>query len=190
MYEWFKRFSGCWIKSQWKFPRYQSTSVIPTSYNSWRNAKPFYRNAEPPRRAAKHLGHTWYIGKRFCKSRCVIFSTLSAGIESMEFQYRRAASFIHSGKEWKANTRSRSEMPVWTVSQKISHLQWRRFFKELWADQQRLQISDLHFDQFPTPATFACWKIGFKTEVCTCSQFPTEAMLWINEVEMIDSVDE
>ena len=43
--------------------------------------------------------HAWYIGKRFCKSRCVIFSTLSAGIESMEFQYRRAVSFIHSGKE-------------------------------------------------------------------------------------------
>ena len=51
----------------------------------------FYRNAEPQRRAAKHLGHTWYIGKRFCKSRCVIFSTLSAGIEFMEFRYRRAA---------------------------------------------------------------------------------------------------
>ena len=44
------------------------------------------------------------------------------------------------------------------------------------ADQQRLQISDLHFDKFPTPATFACWKIRFKTEVCTCSQFPTVAM--------------
>ena len=41
------------------------------------------------------------------------------------------------------------------------------------ADQQRLQISDLHFDKFPTPATFACWKIRFKTEVCTCSQFRT-----------------
>ena len=51
------------------------------------------------------------------------------------------------------------------------------------ADQQRLQISDLHFDKFPTPATFACWKIRFKTEVCTCSQFPTEAMQWIKEVD-------
>ena len=30
----------------------------------------------------------------------------------------------------------------------------------------------------------------FKTEVCTCSQFPTEAMLWIKEVEMVDSVDD
>ena len=58
------------------------------------------------------------------------------------------------------------------------------------ADQQRLQISDLHFDNFPTPATFACWKIRFKTEVCTCSQVPTKAMHWIKEVEMVDSVDD
>ena len=62
--------------------------------------------------------------------------------------------------------------------------------KDYKADQQRLQISDLHFDKFPTPATFACWKIRFMTEVCTCSQFPTEAMQWIKEVEMVDSVDE
>ena len=33
--------------------------------------------------AAKHLGHTWYIGQRFCKSSSVFFSTLSAGVESM-----------------------------------------------------------------------------------------------------------
>ena len=62
--------------------------------------------------------------------------------------------------------------------------------KNYGADQQRLQISDLHFDMFPTPATFACWKTRFKTEVCTCSQFLTEAMQWITEVEMVDSVDD
>ena len=62
--------------------------------------------------------------------------------------------------------------------------------KDYGADQQRLQISDLHFDKFPTPATFACWKVRFKTEVCTCSQFLTEAMQWIKEVELVDSVDE
>ena len=45
-------------------------------------------------------------------------------------------------------------------------------------------------DKFPTPTTFACWKIRFKTEVCTCSQFPTEAMLWSKEVEMVESVDD
>ena len=63
-------------------------------------------------------------------------------------------------------------------------------FKNYGADQQRRQTSDLHFDKFPTPATFACWKMRFKTEVCTCSQFPTEAMQWIKEVELVDSVDE
>ena len=62
--------------------------------------------------------------------------------------------------------------------------------KNYGAEQQRLQISDLLFDKFPTPATFACWKIRFKTEVCTCSEFPTEAMQWIKEVEMVDSVDD
>ena len=62
--------------------------------------------------------------------------------------------------------------------------------KNYGADQQRLQISDRYFDKFPTPATFACWKIRFRTEVCTCSQFPTEAMQWIKEVELADSVDD
>ena len=62
--------------------------------------------------------------------------------------------------------------------------------KHYGADQQRLQMSDLHFDKFTTPATFACWKIRFKTEVRTCSQFPTQAMQWIKEVELVDSVDE
>ena len=64
------------------------------------------------------------------------------------------------------------------------------YSKNYGADQQRLQISDLHFDKFPAPATFACWKIRFKTEVCNCSQFPTEAMQWIKEVELVDSVDD
>ena len=62
--------------------------------------------------------------------------------------------------------------------------------KNYGADQQRLQISDLHFDKVSTPATFACWKIRFRTEVCTCSQFPTGAMRWIKEVELVDSVDD
>ena len=38
--------------------------------------------------AARYLGHAWYIGKRFCKSNGVFFSTLSAGIESIEISGR------------------------------------------------------------------------------------------------------
>ena len=37
-----------------------------------------------------------------------------------------------------------------------------RFSNNYGADQQRLQISELHFDKFPTPTTFACWKVRFK----------------------------
>ena len=37
-----------------------------------------------------------------------------------------------------------------------------RFSKDYGADQQRLQISELHFDKFPNPATFACWKMRSK----------------------------
>ena len=81
-------------------------------------------------------------------------------------------------------------MPVRTVSQNWVIFSGGDSSKNCGADQQRLQISDLHFDKFPTPATSACWKIRFKTEVCTCSQFLSEAMQWIKEVEMVDSVDE
>ena len=58
--------------------------------------------------------------------------------------------------------------------------------KNYGADQQRLQILDLHFNKFPTPATFACWKIRVQDR----SQFPSEAMQWIKEVELDDSVNE
>ena len=40
-------------------------------------------NAEPQKWTAKHLGHTCYFGKRFCKSSRVFFSTLSARVESL-----------------------------------------------------------------------------------------------------------
>ena len=81
-------------------------------------------------------------------------------------------------------------MPVRTVSQKFSH-PWRgRFFKEIWGRPTTTADLTSSFRQIPTPATFVCWKIRFKTEVCICSQFLTEAMLWIKEVELVDSVDD
>ena len=58
------------------------------------------------------------------------------------------------------------------------------------ADQQKLQISELQFDTFHTLSTFSCWKIRFKTQVCACSGSPSKAMLWIKEVEMVDSVND
>ena len=96
---------------------------------------------------------------------------------------------IHSSQAWKSenqtpvqNQRCQSE-PSAKNSFDPSE---GRFSEKYGADQQRLQISDLHSDKFPNPATFACWKKRFKTEVCTCSQFPTEGVLWIKEVELAD----
>ena len=109
---------------------------------------------------------------------------------TMEFVNRRVAPFTHSGEKWKARTKSRSEMPVWTVSQRFSHLQWRRLFKELWSRPTTTADFWSPFWQVPCTSDICLLKIRFKTEVCTCSQFPTEAMQWIREVEMVDSVDE
>ena len=121
----------------------------------------------------------------------VLIISLSAGIESMEFWKRRADSLINSGNRvWnkhkiKIRDASLDRQPKIQSSSVEETLP-----KNYGADQQGLQISDLHFDKFPTPATFVCWKIRFKIEVCTCSQFRTEAMHWIKEVEMVDSVDD
>ena len=57
-------------------------------------------------------------------------------------------------------------------------------------DQERLQISELQFDKIPTTSTFSLWKIRFKTQVSASSGSPSKAMLWIKEVEMVDSVDD
>ena len=62
--------------------------------------------------------------------------------------------------------------------------------KNYMVGQQRQQISELQLDKFPNPQSFLVWKIRFKNQVTTCSDFPLNAMLWIKEVEMVDSLDE
>ena len=138
--------------------------------------------------AAKHLGHAWYIGKRFCNP------TASS---SAPYPQELNPWISNKSEHTSPHVMSESQTPVQdqrcqsgpSARNKFDPSEGR-FSKNYGADQQRLQISDLHFDKFPNPATFACWKIRFKTEVCTCSQFPTEAMLWIKEVEMVESVDD
>ena len=147
------------------------------------------RNAEPQRRAAKHLGHTWYIGKRFCKSSRVFFSTFSAGIEFTGFPLFRTNPHPQAGKNGNQTPVQDQRCQSGPSAKSSVILSAGDSSKNYGADPQPLQISDLYFDKFPTPSTVACWKIRFKTEVCACSQFPTEALLWIKEVEMVKSVD-
>ena len=96
-------------------------------------------------------------GNVFCKSRCIIISTLSSKIESVEVIDRRATPFVHSGKMWKARDQDLRGQSGPSAKDSVI-LSGGDSSKK-----QRLQISDLHFDKFYTPATFACWKMRFKT---------------------------
>ena len=160
----FKTEVGRWISSQWKFPRYQSTNVIPCTSDTWRDVATFFRIAEPQRRTAMHLGHTWYIGKRFCKSTCSFISSLSSRIESMGDNHWGAAPYVYSGEKWKTRTKSRCQSGPSAKDSVI--FSGGDFSTNFGADQQRLQVSDLHFDKFTMSATFACRKTRFKTEAC------------------------
>ena len=102
------------------------------------------------------------------KSRCVVISNSSSRIESIEFKYIRK--------------HSQPKIQSYSVEGTL-----RRIMEQTHNDC-RFQI--FISTNFPSPATFACWKIRFKTQVCTCSQFPAGAMHWIKEVEMVDSVDD
>ena len=39
-------------------------------------------------------------------------------------------------------------------------------------------------------SAFQCWKTSFKAEVCSCSGYLSEAMRWIKEGQVTDSVDD
>ena len=53
--------------------------------------------------------------------------------------------------------------------------------------QPRNQVSEMHFNKCPDPSTLQCWKTRW---VCACSNSPTEALLWMKDVEMVASVDD
>ena len=66
-----------------------------------------------------------------------------------------------------------------------------RLFKEFLVQTN----NDYRFQIFiwknsPHQPRLLCWKIKFKIEVCTCSQFHTETLLWIKEMEMVDSCED
>ena len=57
--------------------------------------------------------------------------------------------------------------------------------------QQRQQMSELQFDRFLNPSSFLVWKTRFKTHRSQVVLiFRRKLMLWIKEVEMVDSLDE
>ena len=155
------------------------------------NDKPFSGNAEPQRWAAKHIWDTHGISG----------NVFADAVASSTAPYPRDLNPWSSGisEPIHSSTAGKNENQTPVQDQRCQSgpsakdsviFSGGDSSKNYGADQQRLQISDLHFDKFTTPAKFASWKIIFKTEVFTRSQFPTEAVLWIKEVEMVDSLDD
>ena len=125
----------------------QLTSVFPTSSSSWWDAKPFSGNAEPQEWAAKHLGHTWFIGKTFLQ------------IQQRLLQHLIRRSWIH-GVPINRNThhhmwwvRTKHEFRIRDASQdrqpEIQSSLVRRFFKELWSRPTTTADFGSSFRQFP-----------------------------------------
>ena len=59
-----------------------------------------------------------------------------------------------------------------------------------WLNSRGIKSEKCIFDKFPDPSIFQCWTTRVKTEVCSCSNFLNEAMLWIKGVEMVGLVDD
>ena len=74
--------------------------------------------------------------------------------------------------------------------EKYSSLMREDFQRILSQHQENCTFRIFILTKFHAPTTFACWKRKFKIEVCTCSQFLTEAKHWSKEVEMVESVDD
>ena len=79
-------------------------------------------------------------------------------------------------------TRFARKFPTWNPP---SHAEGA-YLQNCMVDQPRNQVSQMHSDKFPNPSTCQCWETSFKTEVCSCSNFPTDVMLWIKEVAVDD----
>ena len=48
----------------------------------------------------------------------------------------------------------------------------------------------LEFKKFPNSTSFVIWKVNFQSEVCSSSNFPTEALVRINEIDSASMLDE
>ena len=64
------------------------------------------------------------------------------------------------------------------------------FLRKVMVRSHRGSIGHLQSEIFSTPTTFRYGKTNFQTEVCSGSSDPNEAMPWIKEIELANSVDD
>ena len=173
LHECFERSSRCWIQYAVDNPHVASQPVFfPPHPDPGGMLSRSIGMPEPQRWAAKHLGHAWKNRETFLQIQQrllqhLIRKSLNPCMEFLIFQNTHHPTWwVKAKHHFRITDAGQDRQP-----EIESSLVGGDSSKNSGADQQRLQISDLHFDKFPTPATFACWKIIFKTEVCTCSHF-------------------
>ena len=108
------------------------------------------RKAEPQKRAAKHLGHTWFFGKRFFANPAA--SSPAPYPQDLNPWSSHMSEPIHSSTAEKNEnqTQVQDQRCQSRPSAKNSVIPGEgNFSNNYGADQQRLQISDLHFDNSP-----------------------------------------
>ena len=134
-----------------------------------------------PKHATWNMEFVWDTWKRFWQSTfCVRFvtDTFTLRIQVPQMQSRCRWVQGHLSREVKNELGARLQCRCLKEGRQPRILEIPRISM---TGQQSLQISELQFDRFSTPSTFSCWKLRFKTQVSPCSDFPSEAMLWIKK---------
>ena len=72
---------------------------------------------------------------------------------------------------------------------RVQQYRWN-YRRTTWSDSKDSKYRNCKCDKFRHPQSILVWKIRFKNQVTTCSDFPSDAMLWIWKVEMVDPVKE
>ena len=62
--------------------------------------------------------------------------------------------------------------------------------KMVWRKIRDIQSRNCISGKFPESVDLPCWKINFRTELCSNSSHPTIAMSWIKEVEIVKSTED
>ena len=115
-----------------EIPTLPVNSVIPTSSNSWRNAKPFFWSAEPQRIAAKHVGHTHVYHETFLQIHLhlhqhLILKNCICGV------HRSRSRSIHP--QWR-KVKGNNKIKIWDASldrqPKIQSSSVEETLQELW----------------------------------------------------------
>ena len=147
--------------------------------------------------AAWHMESIWITDKRFWKSIfCVWFTQRSSSKEfnlktckENEKQFLEPEDCSHKWRQIKSRHNSNADICNNTVDYEFYNA--GGITAELHGRTAKTANIGIAVRQIPySTKLFLCWKIRFKNQVTTCSDLPSDTMLRINEVEMVDSLDE